>query len=91
MALAMDLEMMTACGGRERSCAEWARLLAGAGFQLLGCRPIVGYIHIITACPSSDPKPYCCTGKLLGSCSASTCPPSTASSVASGTEAVRKG
>ena len=51
--LAMDLEMMTAFGGRERSAAEWAILLAGAGFQWLGCKPIAGYINLITACPAT--------------------------------------
>ena len=57
MALAMDLEMMAACGGRERSCAEWGRLLSGAGFQLLSCKPIVGYIRIISAIPAPAPAP----------------------------------
>lgn len=57
LALAMDLEMMAACGGRERGAAEWAGLLAEAGFQLLGCRPIAGYINVITARPMAAAGP----------------------------------
>ena len=55
--LAMDLEMMTAFGGRERSAADWAVLLAGAGFQWLGCKPIAGHINLITARPAAAAGP----------------------------------
>ena len=60
LALALDLEMMANFGGRERTRAEWERLLEAAGFEALGWKPIVGYVHIITAHPlqASTPHPH---------------------------------
>ena len=50
-ALALDLEMMTNCGGKERTKAEWEKLLAEAGFEASGWRPVAGYVNVISARP----------------------------------------
>ena len=50
-ALALDLEMMTNCGGKERTKTEWEKLLAAAGFEASGWRPVAGYVNVISARP----------------------------------------
>lgn len=45
-----DVEMMVTLGGRERSLAEWRRLLAAAGFALLG-RPRQGRWAVLESHP----------------------------------------
>lgn len=47
----LDLEMLVAVGGRERTAAEYANLLDRAGFRLRRVVPTVGPISIVEAVP----------------------------------------
>jgi O-methyltransferase domain/Dimerisation domain len=50
--LMSDLNMLTASGGKERSAAEWKKLLENAGFDCRGVIPIPGeLVSIIEASP----------------------------------------
>jgi hypothetical protein len=47
-----DLNMMAVTGGKERSAAEWKRLLDSAGFECRGIIPVPGdLVSIIEAAP----------------------------------------
>ncbi|GAX81082.1 hypothetical protein CEUSTIGMA_g8516.t1, partial [Chlamydomonas eustigma] len=50
-AFASDLEMLTGCGGLERTQAQWEQLLGSCGFRLEYVRPVtpVGHICLIAA------------------------------------------
>ncbi len=48
----MDIEMLVNVGGRERTGAEWRRLLARAGFELAGVSPTIPPLSIIEAVPA---------------------------------------
>lgn len=45
----VDLHMMVALGGRERSLRSWRELLAGAGFSLVEVRPGAGPLSVLEA------------------------------------------
>jgi hypothetical protein len=52
----LDLEMLVCLAGRERTEAEYARLLASAGFRLTRVVPTAGHDSAIEAIPA-DPAP----------------------------------
>lgn len=47
--LMSDLNMMTVTGGRERSAAEWEKLLSVSGLKLQRVLPVAGGVYIIEA------------------------------------------
>jgi O-methyltransferase domain len=47
----IDLEMLVAVGGKERTRAEWANLLGRAGFRLKRVVPTATPVSIIEAVP----------------------------------------
>jgi hypothetical protein len=49
----LDLVMLTLTGGRERSEAEYAALLAAAGFTLTRVVPTASQASVIEAVPSA--------------------------------------
>lgn len=51
LALPWDMQMLAVTGGRERSRAEYDKLLAGAGFQLTGVRALPVDMNLIVATP----------------------------------------
>ena len=50
----LDLVMLTLTGGRERSEAEYAALLAAAGFTLTRVVPTASQASVIEAVPSAS-------------------------------------
>ncbi|HEY3505919.1 MAG TPA: methyltransferase [Actinocatenispora sp.] len=52
LALPWDMQMLAVTGGRERSRAEYDKLLAAAGFRLTGVRPLPVDMNLLVAVPS---------------------------------------
>ncbi len=51
LALPWDMQMLAVTGGRERTRAEYEKLLAGANFQLDGIRPLPVDMNLLVARP----------------------------------------
>lgn len=49
--LLLDLEMLVAAGGRERTASEYAKLLSRAGFRQTGVVPTAGPMSLVEAVP----------------------------------------
>jgi hypothetical protein len=52
LALPWDMQMLAVTGGRERSRAEYDKLLAAAGFRLAAVRPLPVDMNLIVAVPA---------------------------------------
>ncbi|WP_405427446.1 methyltransferase [Streptomyces erythrochromogenes] len=57
LATAWDLHMLCNVGGRERSADHYARLLADAGLDLVGHRPLPLDAHVLHARRAAGPEP----------------------------------
>jgi len=51
----LDIVMLTVTGGRERTPAEYAALMARAGFELARVIPTAGAVHLVEARPALRP------------------------------------